>query len=128
MKNFNFKLLFVSLIFVCSGITTNAQILKETKPEQAGMSTERLEMLDDFIQKYIDDKKVPGGIFLVARKGNIVYNKSFGMRNNNEAYKQGDIFRIASMTKAVTTVAIMQLYEQGKLGLDEPRSKIYSGI
>lgn len=124
MKYFNVKLFFVSLIIVCLGITTNAQVLMETKPEKAGMSAKRLELLDDFIQKYIDENKVPGGVFLVTRKGNIVYNKSFGSRNdNNEAYKLTDIFRIASMTKAVTTVAIMQLYEQGKLGLDEPVQK-----
>jgi CubicO group peptidase (beta-lactamase class C family) len=124
MKYFNFKLFFVSVIFVCSGIAINAQVLIEAKPENAGMSAQKLELLDDFIQKYVDDNKVPGGVFLVARKGNIVYNKSFGSRNDkNETYKQNDIFRIASMTKAVTTVAIMQLYEQGKLGLNEAVQK-----
>lgn len=117
------KLKIQSLFFFILFFSTliNAQVLKENQPEKAGMDSERLENIDSFIQKYIDDKKVPGGVFLIARKGNIVYNKCFGNRNEkNKKYRLNDIFRIASMTKAVTTVAIMQLYEQGKLGLDEP--------
>lgn len=124
MNRINLKIqsLFFFILFLAS--ISNAQILIENHPEKAGMNSQRLEKLDNFIQKYIDEKKIPGGIFLIARKGNIVYNKSFGTRNDkNEEYKQNDIFRIASMTKAVTSVAIMQLYEQGKLGLDEPVQK-----
>jgi len=124
MNRINLKLqsLFFSVLFLAT--ITSAQVLKENQPEKVGMSSERLEKLDDFIQKYIDEKKVPGGVFLVARKGNIVYNKSFGTSNDQKkAYNKNDIFRIASMTKAITTVSIMQLYEQGELGLDEPVSK-----
>ncbi len=68
----------------------------------------------------MDQKWLPGGVFLIARKGKIIYHKSFGDREPQKAYKNQDIFRIASMTKAVTVVAIMQLFEQGKLGLDDP--------
>ncbi len=124
MNRINLKIqsLFFLILFFAS--ISNAQVLQENNPEKAGMNALRLEKLDNFIQKYIDEEKVPGGVFLIARKGNIVYNKSFGFSDDkNETYKQNDIFRIASMTKAVTTVAIMQLYEQGKLGLDEPVQK-----
>ncbi|MEM6806057.1 MAG: serine hydrolase domain-containing protein [Bacteroidota bacterium] len=92
--------------------------------ESVGMSSERLKLLDAHIQKYLDNGTVPGGVFMVMRRGNIVYNKAFGQQapGSDKAYAKDDIFRLASMTKAVTTVAIMQLYEQGELGLDDPIS------
>lgn len=120
MNEINFKnlALFLSILLISSA--GYSQVLTSNKPEESGMSSEKLEKLDGFIQKYIDEEKVPGGVFLIARKGNIVYNKSFGISNSKgKLYEKKDIFRIASMTKAVTTVAIMQLYEQGKIGLDE---------
>lgn len=91
-------------------------------PQDAGISPERLQRLDDLIGKYIDEGKIPGGVFLVARYGQLVYYKSAGYRSadKKEMYQKDDIFRIASMTKAVTSVAVMQLYEQGLLGLDDP--------
>ena len=64
----------------------------------------------------------PAVYFLVARKGKIVYYKNFGHQSlaKKKAYQKSDIFRLASMTKAVTSVAILQLFEKGKLGLDDP--------
>ncbi len=121
MIRINLKTLAICFFVVAFVTTIQAQNLVTGSPEKVGVNQERISKLDGFIQKYIDDKKVPGGVFLVARKGNIVYYKNFGTKNKQgEPYQLNDIFRLASMTKAVTTVAIMQLYEQGKLGLDEP--------
>ncbi len=124
MKN-KFTILFIPILILAFNAVVYSQVLTKTEPEAAGMSSERLEKLTNVIQTYIDEQKVPGGVFLVSRGGNLVYYKSFGMRNNKsgEAYRLNDIFRIASMTKAITTTAVMQLYEQGKLWLDEPVSK-----
>ncbi len=99
-----------------------AQKLIESNPLEAGMSPQKLKQLNPFIENYIDQNAIPGGVFLIARKGKIVYHKSFGNRSteNTRPYQNDDIFRIASMTKAITTVSIMQLYEQGKIGLDDP--------
>lgn len=99
-----------------------SQSLNSGNPASVGMSPDRLARLDQLFQSYVDKNWVPGGVFLVARQGKIVYHKSFGYKTTNkkERYKNDDIFRIASMTKAMTTVSIMQLYEQGKLGLDDP--------
>lgn len=97
--------------------------LTETKtPAIVGMSAKQLSLLDGHIQTFIDNGTMPGGVFLLARKGKIVYYKNFGHTtlDKKEAYQKDDIFRLASMTKAVTTVSIMQLFEQGKLGLDDP--------
>lgn len=99
--------------------------LSEDSPASVGMSATQLALMDDLIQEYVEKEWLPGGVFLVARKGTIVYFKSFGSRTGKQRddYQNDDIFRIASMTKAITTVSIMQLYEQGKIGLDDPVSK-----
>ena len=96
--------------------------LSPAEPEEVGMSSGRLAMMDSLIRTYLGKGWMPGGVFLVARQGKIVYYKSFGNRALAEEapYEKDDIFRLASMTKAITTVSIMQLFEQGKLGLDDP--------
>lgn len=94
-------------------------------PEDAGMSSLRLQMASELIDQYIEEGKLPGGVFMAARYGQVVFFKTAGNRSTDpeSPYRENDIFRIASMTKAVTTVAIMQLYEDGKIGLDEPVHK-----
>ncbi len=89
------------------------------------MSTAKLARIDSLLTDYVRENKFPGGIFIVVRRGIIVYYKNIGYRSVEPImpYQKNDIFRIASMTKTVTAVAAMQLYEQGKLGLDDPVSK-----
>jgi len=96
--------------------------LGKVAPEKVGMSTKFLDILDGHIEQYVANGSMPGGEFLIARKGQVVYHKSFGHQDvdKTKQYQNGDIYRLASMTKAVTTVSIMQLFEQGKLGLDDP--------
>jgi len=98
-----------------------SDVLTEGSSELVGMSEKRLHLLDQFIQEYVNKGYIPGGAFLIARDNQVVYNKSFGYRSTDKKvpYKKDDIFRICSMTKAITSVAIMQLYEEGKLGLDD---------
>ena len=88
----------------------------------SGISMEKLNLLDRHIETFVNQGHVPGGVFVIARKGKIVYNKSFGYQTlaKKKKYQNDNIFRLASMTKAFTTVSIMQLYEQGKLRLDDP--------
>ncbi|WP_299576505.1 serine hydrolase domain-containing protein [uncultured Sunxiuqinia sp.] len=116
---------FLFSILVLFSCTQPAQIDLDTKvinPKEAGFSEERLALADSLIERYKSNQWLPGGVFLVARRGTIAYYKSFGYHSLNfwTPYQNDDIFRIASMTKAVTSVAVMQLYEQGKLGLDDP--------
>ena len=86
----------------------------------------RYEGLDErFIQKYVDEGKVPGGVFQVVKDGKKIYNRTFGNNAPGDPYAEDDIWRIASMTKAITCTAIMQLVEQGKIGLDDPLSKFF---
>lgn len=101
------------------------QQLTVGKPEQVGMSTQRLARIDSIIQQYIDNKWMPGYVSLVTRKGKVVHYKSFGYKDitTNELMEKDDIFRIMSMTKAITSVAAMMLYEEGKFLLDDPVSQ-----
>ena len=96
--------------------------LSQSNLHSEGLSKEDLAKIDEHITQYIEDKKVPGGSFLIQRKGEVIYKEHFGYRTskNEVAYTDGDIWRIASMTKAITCVAIMQLWEQNKIGLDDP--------
>ena len=102
----------------------NTPALIESAPASAGMSDERLSFIDDAIMESIENNEIPGAVALVARKGKIVYFKAFGMANNSSKreLKKDDIFRIASQTKAITSTAVMMLWEEGKFRLDDPIS------
>lgn len=99
--------------------------LTEASPSEAGMSAERLARIDRMLESAIEDQQVPGAVALVARNGRIVYYKAFGMADNESGRKlrRDDIFRIASQTKAITSTAVMMLWEEGKFRLDDPVSK-----
>ncbi len=103
----------------------NSAPLSEGTPSSAGMSEERLSFIDDVLIESIEKNEIPGAIALVARKGKIVYYKAFGSADNGTKrdLKRDDIFRIASQTKAITSTAVMMLWEEGKFRLDDPISK-----
>ncbi len=90
-------------------------------PENNGMSSERLSNIDNVFTNYIDSQQLPGSVILVARNGKIVYHKSFGLSDmeNKVPMTNDKIFRIASQTKALVSVGIMILQEEGKLLLSD---------
>jgi CubicO group peptidase (beta-lactamase class C family) len=94
-------------------------------PELAGFSAERLARLNDLFQQYVDSDYVAGASAIIARKGKIVYYRATGYdeRESKTPLERNAIFRVASQTKAITSVAIMMLYEEGKFLLDDPISK-----
>jgi len=94
-------------------------------PEEVGMISDSLQLIKKHIQWAIDSQFIEGGVALVARNGKIVFHEAVGYSNREktEPLKKDDIFRMASMTKPITTTAVMQLYEQGKLNIDDPISK-----
>lgn len=121
MKQFFFLTISFLLLFQVGF----AQKLAESKPEKADMSTELLDRIGQVVQSYVDSNFIPGGVALVARHGKIVYYKAFGYADieSRRALQRDDIFRIASQTKAITSVAVMMLYEEGRFLLDDPVSK-----
>ncbi len=118
--------LFVSFVgFSQTKSLKNSPALSDATPESVGMSNERITRMDNIFQNAVNNKEVPGVAALVVRNGKIIYHKAFGMADNqsNRALKKDDIFRIASMSKAITSTAVMMLWEEGKFQLDDPISK-----
>lgn len=102
-----------------------AQDLPTAKPESVGLSSERLERITTAVQNDINDKRIAGAVTLVVRHGKVAWFKAQGMRDR-EAGKPmptDAMFRICSMSKPITTVAAMMLYEEGKFLLEDPVSK-----
>jgi CubicO group peptidase (beta-lactamase class C family) len=91
-------------------------------PETVDMSSERLKRLEQHFQGYVDSGILPGLTTLVARKGSIVHFQTYGQMNreNNKDMEKDAIFRLYSMTKPITGVALMMLYEEGKFKLTDP--------
>ena len=98
--------------------------LPEANPESVGISPDRLERIDAMLKEAIAEDQIPGAVALIARNGKIVYHKALGTADSNgRKLRKDDIFRLASQTKAITATAVMILWEEGKLRLDDPISK-----
>ena len=101
------------------------QIALREKDVAPGLITDRLARIDAAITAEVDDKKIPGAVALIVKNGEIVYHKSFGFADikSQAPMRTDSIFRIASMSKAITSVATMLLYEQGRFRLNDPVAK-----
>jgi CubicO group peptidase (beta-lactamase class C family) len=121
------KKLTAALLFCCciTSIANAQAVLKNGRPESAGFSTERLQRIDHFINGYVKNNQINGAVAMVVHNGTIVYHKAFGnsIIATNTPMKTDNIFRIASMSKPVVSVAAMILFEEGKFLLDDPISK-----
>lgn len=115
-------LLFSSLAMALPG---NGKGLRMGTPEEAGLSKERLDRIGRTMQQHIAAGRVAGAIGLIARHGKIGYFETYGMMDKEagKPMRKDAIFRIYSMTKAVTGVATMILYEENKFSLNDPVSK-----
>ncbi len=100
-----------------------SDIYTTVKPESVGLSTERLERVDALINRHVKERKIAGAVVLIARRGKIAYFRPFGRADTDKPLKKDTIFRIASMSKPLTSVAIMQLYEEGRVLLTDGISK-----
>ncbi len=107
-----------------TGTTISKGATAPASPESAGLSAERLERITSAIQKSVEDGRIAGGVALVARRGKVVYLKAAGNadRDAKKPMRTDNLFRIASMTKPITCVAVMILYEDGRFLLNQPVS------
>jgi CubicO group peptidase (beta-lactamase class C family) len=99
-------------------------------PEGAGMNAKQLENITRHLNlRYIEPQKIPGCLVLIARRGHIAYFRSLGLMDieRNKPMREDTIFRIYSMTKPITSVALMMLYEKGYFQLADPVSKFIPG-
>jgi CubicO group peptidase (beta-lactamase class C family) len=115
----------VLLGFLILSVFGFAQDLPAGKPEAVGLSSERLERIGTAVQHEIDDKRIAGAVTMVVRHGRVAWFKSQGMmdREAGKAMQPDAMFRICSMTKPITSVAVMMLYEEGRFLLDDVVSK-----
>ena len=99
--------------------------LPTAAPENVGMSSDRLARIEPAVQAYVDDGRLAGVMTMVARRGQVVHWNAAGMRDLDagDPLEPDDIFRIYSMTKPLTSVAVMILVEEGAVALDDPVSK-----
>jgi CubicO group peptidase (beta-lactamase class C family) len=113
------------LCALASATAATAQEPVLAKPESVGLSSERLERIAGAVGRHVDDKQVAGAVTLVARRGRVVWFRSQGMadRESGKPMRTDTIFRICSMTKPITSVAVMMLHEEGRFLLEDPVSR-----
>jgi CubicO group peptidase (beta-lactamase class C family) len=115
--------------FACFSLLAAAPLaagsIPSARPEEVGLSSERLGRIRETVQRHIDAGNVTGAVTLVARKGRIVHFEAQGLADveSKRPMAKDTIFRLASMTKPVTAVAVMMLVEEGKIRLNDPVSK-----
>ncbi|HYR72501.1 MAG TPA: serine hydrolase domain-containing protein [Candidatus Acidoferrum sp.] len=116
--------LVMSVMLVLTGSVAWAQSLPSAKPEQVGLSSERLDRVGQALKGEIAKGKLPGAVALVARKGRVAYFESFGLQDKAGGAPMANdaIFRIYSMTKPLVSVAAIMLMEDGRLVLTDPVS------
>jgi CubicO group peptidase (beta-lactamase class C family) len=128
LRNFAVWLILIAITTTVIGqppLPVLQKAMYEPQILEAGLDPQRLKRIDEIFQQYVDSQWIAGGTAIVARDGKVVYYKAFGYSNKlkKTPSQTDDIFRIASQTKAITSVAVMMLFEEGKLLLDDPISK-----
>ncbi len=99
--------------------------LPKAAPEEVGISAQRLQRVNALMKRYIDQGEIAGAVTLVARKGRLAHLEAQGVMDldTKQPMKTGSIFRLASMTKPITSLAVMMLHEEGRFLLNDPVSK-----
>jgi len=119
----------LSLIFCAGSLLaqdmSKLDLPKAGRPEEVGFSSERLNRITQFFQGEVDKGAVPGAVLVVARNGKVVYHEAVGYQDREKKIpmKRDAIFRLASMSKPITSVAVMMLAEEGKIDLLAPVSQ-----
>lgn len=120
------KLLSYGLLYLCLGATVFAQTISPAGSNPVpGISKDRIAKIDAMLDAAIQTDEVPGLVAMIVKDGKIVYHtaKGFADVGDGKKMEKNSIFRIASQTKAITSTAILMLYEEGKIRLDDPISK-----
>jgi len=113
------------VLLLAAAATLPAESLATAPPGAVGLSSERLERLRTVMRRYVEERRIGGVVTFIARNGRVAHHEAFGMADVEAGapMRRDTIVRIASMTKAVTSVAAMMLVEEGRLGLADPVSR-----
>jgi CubicO group peptidase (beta-lactamase class C family) len=119
------RVLCVCCVFLLASLPLAAQQLTKVPPAKVGLSADRLQRLTDVFNGYVHDGKLAGAVVLVARHGKVGYLKSVGYRDIESHSPMTDqvVFRVASQSKALISLGIMILQEEGKLLISDPVGK-----
>ena len=119
-SNHVFAVAVVAAALLVPGLAADSAVISD--PTTAGFAPDRLVRIDKSLQGYVDRNEVAGVVGLIARRGEVVYHKSFGHRDveAKDPMSNDIIFRIASMTKPIASVALMMLWEEGRFLLRDP--------
>jgi len=114
-----------ALVTMAAVPLTMALVPTAPKPEEVGLSSERLQRIHEAVQRHIDAKDVSGAVTLVARKGRLAHLEAHGLMDieSRKPMPKDGIFRLASMSKPITGAAVMMLVEDGKIRLNDPVSR-----
>ncbi|MBX7166487.1 MAG: beta-lactamase family protein [Pirellulales bacterium] len=114
--------------WVCSALGADA--LPTARPADVGLEADELQAIDAAMQAYVDEEKLAGVLTLIARRGKVVQVGTYGQmdREAGKPMRRDALFRIYSMTKPITTAALMTLYDEGRFELDDPVSKFLPGF
>ena len=124
LRLFTTLVLGVSTLSAQTSSNQHSEPLADASPVSVGLSPERLDRIDAMIEAAIAAEQIPGAVALIARNGKIAYHRAFGTADpDGRALQLDSIFRIASQTKAITSTAIMMLWEEGHFKLDDKLSK-----
>ena len=124
MKKTRGILIYISFLLILT-VSVFGDELPMVEPDVVGFSTDRLSRIDKVMEAHVADQKIAGGVVLLARHGKIAHLGAYGMMDveAGKPMTPDTIFRIASMTKPITSVAVMMLYEEGHFRLNEPVSR-----
>jgi CubicO group peptidase (beta-lactamase class C family) len=113
------------LLVALVALTLTLGAVPSGKPEDVGLSTERLQRINQLVQRYIDAREISGAVTVVSRKGRVAHFEAQGLMDieRNAPMRKDGIFRMASMTKPVIGVAILMMMEEGKVRLSDPVSR-----
>ena len=130
MKPYLLFVFLVHALFYSTALSEPVSPLEMIKPDKVGMDAEKLKLVDQKMEELVKEERLTGGIVVVARKGKVVHFGTYGQRDreNDLPVEKDTIFRIYSMTKAITSVAALMLNEEGKLNLDDPLSKYFPSL
>ena len=111
-----------SIIFLCGYLITAQSSFEISSPEMQGVSSEKLELLNDTMHSFVDNNDISAIQTAILKNGKLIHFDSYGNSDISEksTLKNDDIFRIASMTKPIVSVGLMMLHEEGKFELDDP--------
>ena len=118
------------LVIVGGSAGIRSKELPLSKPEEVGLSSERLARMDKAIHEYVDAGRTPGVVTLIARHGKVVHVDAYGKADlaTGRATRSDDVFRMYSMTKPITSTALLMLFEEGKFQLTDPLSKYFAAF